>query len=172
MSRSTEIYVIVSETLILLFCQFLGESSWQTGISSVAVGFVGQKQECRWLVAKIPYSSFTKGTVWFLFCSNSSFFAHTTFREFPHYKKTNTWLGLEGACTQKKKKKSVCISGPILIFLTPIFFSVCWSDSHVPNPCKSSCPSVFQEAVNIVFSCWANAVWATESRNKQFKQDK
>ena len=72
MSRSTEIYVIVNETLILLFCQFVGESSWQTGISSVAVRFVGQKQECRWLVAKIPYSSFTKGTVWFLLCSNSS----------------------------------------------------------------------------------------------------
>ena len=76
MSRSTEIYVIVSETLILLFCQSVGESSWQTGISSMAVRFVGQKQECRWFVAKIPYSSFTKGTVWFLFCSNSSVYIH------------------------------------------------------------------------------------------------
>ena len=85
-------FVIVSETLILLFCQFVGESSWQTGISSMAVRFVGQKQECRWFVAKIPYSSFTKGTVWFLFCSNSSVYIHfcthtcvPTFREFPHY---------------------------------------------------------------------------------------
>ena len=38
-----------------------GESSWQTGFSSVAVGLVGQKQKCWWSAAKIFNPTLIKG---------------------------------------------------------------------------------------------------------------
>ena len=38
-----------------------GESSWQTGFSSVAVGLTGQKQKCWWSAAKIFNPTLIKG---------------------------------------------------------------------------------------------------------------